>query len=387
MNTSGEVPTTISVISTQVLDWTDGVVGYLIEQGYSLSHITSDDQQHEALNAPYPDIIMGIGDVQSLSSLRAIHNETDHETTRPVFVLITDNYSGELPLDWADLVLPPTPHYIDYQLRTVLRLRAENTALVRSNRELKAQVDETRQHLLELQRDSDHIEILKTAIVHNVAHELNTPLLQVKSAVSLLAESAADRGEQEVLAARLATNATGRLESIIRNITRLSKAMDPNLGPVMLRHTFAAALRSLNRSWQPDRDIERIQANIPDDLPHLYADSEGLTIVLELLLDNALKFSRENATTPVELSAICDGETVEISIKDYGIGIPKDKWDRIFETFYQVDSSTTRSYGGIGVGLAIVRLILERHDTRVYVDSKPGAGSTFSFKLNVYSLK
>lgn len=387
MDASGQVIPTISLVATQTPTWTEDVVQYLSEHGYALSYLNTADKQQEVLNGTYPDVIMGLGDADSLTFFHTLQNEAIADNQRPILVLITDDYAGELPFDWADLVLPPTPHYIDYQLRTVLRLRAENTALTRANKALRAEIEEIRGKFIDLQRDSDHIAILKTAIVHNVAHELNTPLLQVKSAVSLLAESANDRGEQEILAARLATNATGRLESIVRNITRLSKATDPNLGPVMLRHTFAAALRSLNRSWEPNRNIERVRAIIPEELSHLYADSEGLTIVLELLLDNALKFSQENADAPVELTATQHGDEVEIAIRDYGIGIPKDKWERIFETFYQVDSSTTRSYGGIGVGLAIVRLILERHKTAVKVASTPGEGSTFSFKLKVYTLE
>lgn len=384
MDANGEALPTISLVTAQPPVCTEGIIDYLRNHGYSLSEITSDDEQRDVLNGPYPDIIMGLGDADSLSVFRTLHDEAVN-STRPVLVLITDNYQGILPLDWADLVLPPNPDYIDYQLRTVLRLRAENAALAHSNQALHDEIEEVRRQFIDLQRDSHHVEVLKNAIVHTVAHELNTPLLQVKSAVYLLAESARERREESV-AAQLATDATARLESIIKNITRLSKAMDPNLGPVMLRHTFAAAHRSLSRAWETGGQLDRVQVDIPEDLPHIYADNEGLTIVLELLLDNAIKFSKDNAGSPVELKAIHDNDEVEISVRDYGIGIPKDKWDMIFETFYQVDSSTTRKYGGAGVGLAIVRLILERHNTKVRVASKPGEGSTFSFKLQIYQI-
>jgi signal transduction histidine kinase len=74
---------------------------------------------------------------------------------------------------------------------------------------------------------------------------------------------------------------------------------------------------------------------------------------------------------------------VEVSISDTGIGIPSDKIQRIFEKFYQVDASATRSYGGTGLGLALVKQIMDAHDTRVDVESTLGVGSTFRFRLPI----
>jgi signal transduction histidine kinase len=114
----------------------------------------------------------------------------------------------------------------------------------------------------------------------------------------------------------------------------------------------------------------------------MMADKQGLGTVLQLLLDNGLKFSEEN----VEVTAEQVGDKVRIAIRDYGIGIAQDQREKIFDTFYQVDSSATRRYGGTGVGLAIVRLILERHQIQVKVDSVVGQGSTFWFLMPVADL-
>ena len=154
----------------------------------------------------------------------------------------------------------------------------------------------------------------------------------------------------------------------------------------MLRDTVEAARRSLRRNWETSGQWDRIKVTLPEGLTPVFADTEGLSIVLELLLDNAIKFSKERPDTPVELAATITGEEVEIRVRDYGIGIPKDKLDMIFATFYQVDSSTTRRYGGAGVGLAIVRLILERHQSKIEVESQQDKGSTFWFRLKTVSV-
>jgi signal transduction histidine kinase len=112
------------------------------------------------------------------------------------------------------------------------------------------------------------------------------------------------------------------------------------------------------------------------------ADKQGLAIVLQLLLDNALKFSQP----AVEVHAYQKQKRVFITIKDQGIGIAADQLEKIFETFYQIDNSTTRRYSGMGIGLAIVRFILERHQTKITVESEQGKGSVFTFSLPVAEL-
>jgi signal transduction histidine kinase len=104
---------------------------------------------------------------------------------------------------------------------------------------------------------------------------------------------------------------------------------------------------------------------------------------MQLLMDNALKFSEEK----VEVSAKRIGDQVTIAVQDFGIGIPEDKVNHIFDSFYQVDNSSTRSYSGMGIGLAIVRFVLERHNTQIQVTTQVRKGSTFSFRLPVASIK
>src|SRR6266542_6088211 len=103
--------------------------------------------------------------------------------------------------------------------------------------------------------------------------------------------------------------------------------------------------------------------------------------ILANLVDNALKYSPDS--TPVQIKAAADYGVVRISVRDSGIGVAPDQRERIFDRFYQADQSATRRFGGIGLGLHLVRELAERLGGRVDLDSRPGIGSTFTVTLPV----
>ena len=121
-----------------------------------------------------------------------------------------------------------------------------------------------------------------------------------------------------------------------------------------------------------------------DGAPPVYSDRSGVSQVLQHLLDNALKFSPGGQ--PVEVDAVHREDGVWISIRDYGVGIPESELSDIFRAFYQVNSSTTRQFGGVGIGLAIVKLILTGLNAPYTVESKLESGTTFRFRLPVSSI-
>lgn len=262
-----------------------------------------------------------------------------------------------------DYILKNDDHLI-YHLQQI----AENQALRTRIKELETQLSTERMN-------SNHIEILKEAIVRNVSHELKTPLLHVKSAVSLMAE---DIGKDNKLI-RYAENATARLETIVTNITMFGSSLNLNLGPVIVRDSVEYAHRNLYRIWESKDQAKRIILHVDKDLPPVRGDRQGLSTILQLLLDNALKFSEGE----IEVHAHLIGHEVEFSVKDYGIGISPDQLNTIFDSFYQVDSSSTRRYGGTGVGLALVKILIESHMSEIKVISQLNHGSTFSFRLEI----
>lgn len=335
------------------------------------------------LSTRQPDAIVA-GDNETSLELYSAICERVESPFRPLLILVCDAPPAQMP-DFSEpvLIIPASFEYLEHQLRAFLGLRTanrqlhrSNDSLIQENRRLKAALD------LQNSRD-DEITLLKNAIVRNVSHELRTPLLQIKSAVSLLTE---DVGRDNKLI-EYATNATARLEAGVRNVTLLNELMNESMeihspGPVLVSEITDYAIRNLRRSWEHKDQIERIQVKLAAQLPLVQADKQGLAIVLQLLLDNALKFSEQM----VEVRAYQQQNHVTLTIKDLGIGIPADQLDKIFDPFYQIDNSNTRRYSGMGIGLAIVRFILERHQTKVTVESREGVGSTFIFSLPVAEL-
>jgi signal transduction histidine kinase len=122
-----------------------------------------------------------------------------------------------------------------------------------------------------------------------------------------------------------------------------------------------------------------IESNIEKDLKTIIADRVKIKQILYNILNNAIKFSSENGR--VNISAELKEEMIEISIKDEGIGIHEADYDRVFHPFVQIDESISRKYGGLGLGLALVKRFVELHGGKVWVNASPGKGSTFTFRI------
>ena len=121
---------------------------------------------------------------------------------------------------------------------------------------------------------------------------------------------------------------------------------------------------------------------IEEDLPSIQADSQKIAWVLNQLIDNGIKFTPSGGSVVVSVKR--EGENLVLtSITDTGIGIPLNRVNDIFEPFHQLDGSTTRRYGGTGLGLSLVRDIIEAHGSMLDVQSTEGRGSTFKFPLLV----
>ncbi|HEX17375.1 MAG TPA: HAMP domain-containing histidine kinase, partial [Thermoplasmatales archaeon] len=183
------------------------------------------------------------------------------------------------------------------------------------------------------------------------------------------------------------------LETIIRNIDRLDKLLNDILDVSRLESgTLKITPERCRIEEIIDNAVEtmegharlkniRIEKMVEYDLPDLLLDKNRMEQVITNLLSNAIKFSNRNSRILVRAKR--DGENVVLEVQDFGRGIPKSKLNKIFEPFYQVDTGMDRKFGGAGLGLTIVKGIIEAHGGRVEVDSKLGEGSTFRIILPV----
>jgi signal transduction histidine kinase len=169
-----------------------------------------------------------------------------------------------------------------------------------------------------------------------------------------------------------------RLLGLVENLLTTAKLESDELKISVGRLLFEDLVREVVQGM--GKDAARVQVMVPDDLPVLHTDRQLLGRVLTNLLDNALKYSPES--TPCEVGARADGEEhIVFWVRDHGIGIEPDQLGRIFDPFYQVDSSSTRRFPGAGLGLSMVGDLLRNLGGTIEVTSVPNEGSTFTVRL------
>ncbi len=262
----------------------------------------------------------------------------------------------------------------------IIQLR---NALEDANRFLERRVQERTSELQEALRKLSELNQMKANFVANISHELRTPLTHVKGYLELLAtESLGTLTDEQKNALQISQPSAGRLESLIDNLIMFSLAargeMTLRLASVNL-NKVAGDVINYSKPKANDRSV-MLTYEIEPDLPYVQADEEKISWAILQLVDNAIKFTLKGGK--VVLSIHPETETlVTVAVKDSGIGIPPQRLEEIFEPFHQLDASSSRRYGGTGLGLALVREIVTAHGSIIEVESEEGKGSTFSFPL------
>ncbi|MDH3942705.1 MAG: HAMP domain-containing histidine kinase [Anaerolineae bacterium] len=265
----------------------------------------------------------------------------------------------------------------------ILQLQA---ALKKSNDHLEKRVADRTAELQNALAKLTELNQLKYNFVSNISHELRTPLAHMMGYLDLLTSQAlGSLNDEQVDALSVINKAYHRLEDLIDSLLLFSFASQGELSispsPVSIREIVQAIHNQL-QTKAASRDIS-FSMQIPDNLPHAMADVEKLTWVLKQLFDNAIKFNRPGGR--VECAAESSDLNIRISIEDTGIGIPEEKLSEIFDAFHQLDNSSTRKYGGAGIGLALAQRIIAAHGSTIQVASQPENGARFEFDLPVAS--
>jgi PAS domain S-box-containing protein len=226
---------------------------------------------------------------------------------------------------------------------------------------------------------------MKDEFISTVSHELRTPLTALRGALGLLSsELLIGRPEKFQLMMEIAVANTERLSKLVNDILDIERI---HQGKAEL-HYGMCSIEALMRSATLLMEQEATAANIAFTISardvEVYADPDRMQQTFLNLISNAIKFSvrKDGAFTEVHLRArYLSPEEALIEVEDHGRGISEDQLEQIFERFYQVDASDTKSRGGSGLGLAICRSIITQHGGNIWATSTPGQGTTFHIKL------
>ena len=224
------------------------------------------------------------------------------------------------------------------------------------------------------------VDQLKTEFVSMVSHELRTPLTAMKTSAEFLKEDNCDSSVRSEM-----------LDLIIRNIDRQTRMVSDLLdisriesGKIIFNPEITDLHEIVNLSVKNVDSLSKekeitICVNLPKDLPSVRTDKDKLIQVFVNLLNNAIKFTPQGGN--INISSVEFDDFLEMRIKDTGIGIAPDHLDKIFDKFYQIDSTSTRKAGGSGLGLAITKSFIEGQGGTIRVESTPDFGTTFIFTL------
>ena len=268
-----------------------------------------------------------------------------------------------------------------YKLRQRVRAEAEEKKRLVESERRKTELEKKRVEELE------KIDKLKDEFLANTSHELRTPLNGIIGLTESLKDGAAGKlPGKAVENLDMISNSGRRLSHLINDILDFSKLKNRDLvlsiAPVDI-YAVAQVILKLSEPLVADKNVALIN-NIEKDIPLVDADENRLQQILHNLIGNAIKFTHEGE---VSIAAVVKENLMSISVKDTGIGIKKEKFDSIFESFEQGDGSIIREYGGTGLGLSVTKQLVELHGGEISLESEPGKGSIFTFTLPLSKTK
>lgn len=363
------------------------IQGFLQMEGFTVFSADDGEAALAALAHSRPDLVLLDVRMPGLDGFEVCRRIKENPTTAFVpVVMITALQGAQERVRGAaagadEFLSKPFDHVeLITRCKALVRYKRYHDQVTAANAELEQRVaDRTAelQRALEELRGLDH---MKTEFITNVSHELRTPLQHVKGYIDLLADGAmGNLTPKQAEGLALAQEAVDRLDNVVDDIVDFSSLDESTLTfePIYVLDVCRNVINSYTAL--ANRRRVSITLSIAAELPLVSADRVAITRVLRHLIDNAIKFGPSNQVVQIQVDK--RGERVRLAVRDHGPGLAPAEIERIFDVFYQVDGSATRKAGGLGVGLALVRKLVEAHGSQVTVKSELGKGSTFSFEL------
>jgi signal transduction histidine kinase len=376
---------------------------HLETEGYQVLVAGNGQEALAAVAAEAPDLILLDVLMPVLDGYEVCRRlKADEETAFIPIVILTalQDLSHRLrgiELGADDFLTKPFNHLeLLTRVRSLLRVKGLHDQVVATNRLLEQRVAERTAALERALADLKEMDRLKSEFLSNISHELRTPLTPIKGYLpGLLREEFGPLTSSQRRVLGYIAQSMDRLHRLIDDLLTFmqweSGETGLALGGARVTKVVEEALARAAAGAE-EKGVE-VATEIGADLPQIRADAAALARALGHLVENAVKFTPKGGHVTVTARLVqpsplppgppAPRQFVELAVRDTGIGIPPEVIPKIFERFYQADSSSTRQHGGTGLGLAIVKRILDAHEAPIAVESLLGQGTTFSIRIPI----
>lgn len=228
------------------------------------------------------------------------------------------------------------------------------------------------------------MELYRKEFLADVSHELKTPLFAAQGFIHTLLDGAISDKNVRNRFLKKAGKSLSRLDKLVQDLLVISQMETGTIKMMYSHFNMHFLVQEVFDQLENKAEKKSLKLRLNDDSQHdIYAcaDKQKIYQVLLNLIMNAINYTKE-AESEITVTLKEEEKSIVTVVKDNGVGIPKDDINRIFERFYRVEKSRAKDRGGIGLGLAIVKHILEAHNKKIYVESKVGVGSVFTFSLD-----
>jgi len=265
-----------------------------------------------------------------------------------------------------------------------LEILATHAVVAIQNASLYERLNQSMGQLEEATERAEELNDLKSSFVSTVSHELRTPLTAIRAYVEALLESVGSPNiEMQRQFLGVIDDQSLKLRRLIDSVLELSQLESGRFRMNREPFNLVALIDEVVEALHPMADPKRITIRTESEVPEIVVEADRALMkrVLNNLGSNAIKFTHEGGT--VTFRTKNEGRAVRIQVEDTGIGIPKEEIEKIFDKFYQIDSSLSREYPGVGLGLTVSKSIIEWHGGEILAESETGVGSRFTVLMPV----
>jgi two-component system sensor histidine kinase/response regulator len=357
----------------------------LSQDGYQIFPAYDGEIALEIIAREKPDVVVLdvlLPDRDGIEICRQVKHDPNTQFT-PV-ILVTGITSRDRRLDGlrsgADDFLdkPVDPYELTARVRSLIRTKRLHDAVESHRQELEQRVAERTQELQQAYEQLKEISQVKDNIMRIVVHELRTPLQQGMRALDIITEEGIDATAKKD-AERHLRDAFDWLEYHVGNMQVFSDPSKLKMAANSLAVLVESAIQQVDRRLK--RNVEHILVDVPNHgLPPVFVDRQAISRALAQVIDNAVKFGEGK---PITINAVRHRDTIRLAIRDRGGGIADHVKPHLFKTLYQGDSSPTRQHEGMGIGLALVKMILDEHGAAIEIESRLGEGTCVSIDLPI----